>query len=300
VTGTVERGVGVPTAPSTPSGGPRTAAGHLVRSLVVEVREETDAEAAAYRAVTAPGRVALETGAILLTVAVSLTCANFLADARQPGWLTTPLRGVGLDGLARRITDALTGERREFFRLLWWSSVQIGSYVVLPTIVIRAVLRSRWRDHGLAVRGLASHWKPYALILVVALPFVAAASFTSGFQAKYPFYDLAPGETVWPYLYGWWLLYALQFLALELFFRGFVTLGLASRLGYASLLVMLVPYNMIHYGKPMAEALAAIVGGFVLGTLALRSRSVLWGAGVHVGIALTMDVLALWHADRIF
>lgn len=270
-----------------------------MRAFVTDVREAADAQAAAHRAVTAPGRVAFETAAILVTVAVSLTCSNFLSDANQPGWLTTPLRGVGLDGVADRIVDALSGERREFFRLLWWSGVQIGSYLVLPTLVLVVVLRQSWRECGARVAGLAGHWQPYALLLLCALPFVAAASFTSGFQAKYPFYDLAPGEHLWPYLVGWWALYALQFVALELFFRGFVTLGLVPRLGYASLLVMLVPYNMLHYGKPMPEAFAAIVGGFVLGTLALRTRSVWWGAGVHIGIALTMDVLALWHAGRI-
>jgi membrane protease YdiL (CAAX protease family) len=63
---------------------------------------------------------------------------------------------------------------------------------------------------------------------------------------------------------------------------------------------MIVPYNMIHYGKPMPEALVAIVGGLVLGSLSLKTRSIWWGAALHCAIAATMDLLALWHAGVVF
>jgi membrane protease YdiL (CAAX protease family) len=62
---------------------------------------------------------------------------------------------------------------------------------------------------------------------------------------------------------------------------------------------MVVPYNMLHFGKPMPEALAAIVGGIVLGTLSLKTRSIWWGAALHISIALTMDVCALVHMGRV-
>ncbi len=66
-------------------------------------------------------------------------------------------------------------------------------------------------------------------------------------------------------MYVWWALYFLQFCALEFFFRGFLLHGIAPRLGWASIFAMALPYNMLHYGKPMPEALAAIVGGIALG-----------------------------------
>jgi uncharacterized protein len=54
-----------------------------------------------------------------------------------------------------------------------------------------------------------------------------------------------------------------------------------------------VPYCMIHFSKPLPEALGAIVAGVVLGTLSLRTGSILGGAMLHVAVAVTMDVLAL-------
>lgn len=289
-------------APETPEPSPGTdRARRLWRWSVTDVRNEADAAEAAYRTVTSSGTTTRNAAVILVTTAVCLTIANFWADASSPSWLTSSLEAVGLDGLAADLDAGVTTSgRREFNRLLWWSLVQIGSYVVLPFLVIRFVLRGRLRDFGLRRPALGSHVLPYVLIVAVAIPFVVGASFAAGFQAKYPFYDLAPAEGLWPYLWWWWGLYAVQFVALEFFFRGFLLHGLVPRLGYVSLFVMLVPYNMIHYGKPMPEAFAAIVGGFVLGTLSLRTRSIWWGAAVHISIAGTMDVLALTHAGVLF
>ena len=50
---------------------------------------------------------------------------------------------------------------------------------------------------------------------------------------------------------------------------------------------------MIHYHKPLPEALAAIVAGVILGEVAQRTRSITGGVVVHTGVALTMDMLAL-------
>jgi len=153
---------------------------------------------------------------------------------------------------------------------------------------------------GTLVMKTKSIWLGASLHISIALPALVLVSFGSAFQHRYPFYDLHPHEGLWPYLWAWWALYALQFVALEFFFRGFVVHGLAPRFGYAAVFVMIVPYNMIHYGKPMPEALAAIVGGIVLGTLSLKTRSIWWGAALHISIAATMDLCALWHAGVVF
>ena len=50
---------------------------------------------------------------------------------------------------------------------------------------------------------------------------------------------------------------------------------------------------MIHYGKPYLEACAAIIAGVVLGSLAMRTRSIYAGFLVHATVAVLMDVLAL-------
>lgn len=238
---------------------------------------------------------------VLVTTAIALTCNNFLSDGANPGWLETLLRGAGLGGLAHRLHDAmLVSSHRDFNQLAFWALVVIGTYVVPPVLLIRLVLHERVRDYGLRVRGIGSHARTYAALYAVAAPLIVAFSFTAAFQEKYPFYHPLSGHSLWPYMYAWWALYWLQFCALEFFFRGFMVHGLAPRFGWAAIFVMVVPYNMLHYAKPMPEALAAIAGGIVLGTLSLKTRSIWWGAALHISIALTMDICALTHAGRVF
>jgi membrane protease YdiL (CAAX protease family) len=51
---------------------------------------------------------------------------------------------------------------------------------------------------------------------------------------------------------------------------------------------------MIHFdGKPMPETLGAIGAGLILGTLAMRTKSIWGGVLIHMGVALTMDVFAV-------
>jgi membrane protease YdiL (CAAX protease family) len=237
---------------------------------------------------------------VFVTAAVALTLNNFLTSGSNPGWAVSFLRALGLDDLGSRLHDAmLVSSHREWNRLAFWSVVTIATYVVPPVLVIRYVLRERVRDYGLRLHGIGRHGATYALLFGIAAPLIVAASFSASFQERYPFFHPPGGSSLWPWLYGWWALYWLQFVALEFFFRGFMVHGLAPRLGWAAIFAMVVPYNMLHFGKPMPEALAAIVGGIVLGTLSLKTRSIWWGAALHISIALTMDVCALVHMGRL-
>jgi membrane protease YdiL (CAAX protease family) len=265
------------------------------RTYVTDVRATADAGASTTRATDRKMVV------VFVTAAVALTCGNFLSDGSQPQWLETILRTVGLASLASRLHDGmLVSTHRDWNQLAFWAVVVISAYTIPAVLVIRFVLRDHVRDYGLRIKGILPHLRTYAILYAVAAPLIVAASFTASFQDRYPFFHPAAGHSLWPYLYAWWLLYWLQFCALEFFFRGFLLHGLAPRLGWAAIFAMALPYNMLHYGKPMPEALAAIVGGIVLGTLSLKTRSVWWGAALHISIALTMDVCALTHAGRIF
>ncbi len=56
---------------------------------------------------------------------------------------------------------------------------------------------------------------------------------------------------------------------------------------------MLIPYVLIHYGKPLPETLGAAAAGLTLGYLALRHRSFWLGVAVHWAVALAMDLSAM-------
>lgn len=261
---------------------------------VAGVVEATEREAAAYTDAMPPRRAIGKVAVVLVTAALSLTMINFLRDGGRPEWLLSSLEAVGLRSQAASLAGLLSTEGNVAFnRLAFWAAVSVTGYVVLPVVAVKLVLRERLSDYGLAVRGTLRTWRPYAFLLAVSVPFIVLVSFQPAFQARYPFYPLAAAEPWWPHLWLWWALYGAQFVALEFFFRGFMVHGLRLRLGVSAVFVMIVPYAMIHFNKPMLEALAAILGGTVLGFLSLKTGSVWWGAALHIAIAGTMDVLAL-------
>ena len=93
--------------------------------------------------------------------------------------------------------------------------------------------------------------------------------------------------------------YLIQFIGIEAFFRGYLLFTLERKIGWNAIFVMAVPYCMIHYGKPYLETHGAIVAGIVLGSLAMRTKSIYAGFLVHITVAYAMDLLALWRRDAL-
>lgn len=180
-----------------------------------------------------------------------------------------------------------------FSDLAFWVGVRIVGFLVVPALCVRVVLRERLREHGLAMAGLKGHGRTYFVLFALMLPLIALAASRPEFVAYYPFYRLAHAS--WCDFLAWELLYAAHFFALEFFFRGFWLKASRAALGSHAIYAVMVPYCMIHFTKPVLEVLGAIVAGIVLGALAMRTRSIWGGVFVHVAVAWTMDVLALWR-----
>src|SRR5262249_50937001 len=134
-------------------------------------------------------------------------------------------------------------------------------------------------------------WLLYLGMLALVLPLAFLASHSPSFLKVYPKYRAA-GES-WEQLIPWELAYGFQFLMLEVFFRGFLIFSLARAIGSPAVFVMVVPYSMIHYGKPLPECFGSILAGIALGTIALRTGSIYGGVIVHCGVAWAMDLFAL-------
>ena len=84
-------------------------------------------------------------------------------------------------------------------------------------------------------------------------------------------------------------------MGLEFFFRGFLVWGLRRRFGAYAIVVMTIPYCMIHFGKPLPETLASIIAGLALGFMSLRTSSIVLGAAIHMTVALSMDFASMWQ-----
>jgi membrane protease YdiL (CAAX protease family) len=186
-------------------------------------------------------------------------------------------------------------EDRELVRHGYWALGQIVAFVLIPWSVVGLIFRHSLADYGLKFRGSLACWWVYLAMYLGMLPILFCVSQNDRFLRTYPFYRLAEDESLWPRLVAWEAMYALQFVALEFFFRGFLLHGTKRRFGWYAIFVTTLPYCLIHFGKPMPETLGAIVAGVVLGFMSLKTGSVAMGAALHIAVAWTMDALALWR-----
>lgn len=224
-----------------------------------------------------------------VTVCLCLTFLRFVVMDRdiQAGLASLFCEFAGVFSTDAR--DLLYRYHRLLVNVAWVSGCAM-CYFVIPAAVVRVVFRQRLSDHFLAPRSYWNHLWIYAVLFAPVGALVVIFSGFPDFLQQYPFYK---DQTGWIDLLAWELAYGIQFFCLEFFFRGFMLRGFASELGSMAVLVMAIPYCMIHFGKPLPECLGSIIAGTVLGVLALDTRSIWGGVTIHVAVAWAMDFAAL-------
>jgi len=181
----------------------------------------------------------------------------------------------------------------------YWTIVSALPFKLLVVLVPLIVLR-RWFPEqpgfwGLTLRNV--RWWPYGLMLLMMVPLIAYAGTQPDFLAAYP--RLKQIAFIAPHTehFGWFQLmyevsYGIDFVTIELFFRGFLIFAFARYAGPAAILPMAVFYCSIHFGKPLLECVSSFFGGLILGAVAYQTRSIAGGLAVHLGIAWMMEISA--------
>lgn len=226
-----------------------------------------------------------KTAAVLLTAALALVIPKYFgspASFKEFPFLVHAFSGLPYPDLHPH---------------LFWSAFKLVHYGLLPYLCIRLVLRDRLSSFGVRIVWEPKIWLLYLSLIALVLPLTYLASSSASFLRTYPKYAGA-GNSLEQF-FSWEFAYAFQFLMLEFFFRGFLCFALARSIGSLAVFVMVIPYAMIHLNKPMAECLGSILTGLVLGTVALRTRSIFGGVAVHCMIAWGMDISALAQKGKL-
>ena len=186
----------------------------------------------------------------------------------------------------------------------------------VPLVVILLFLKSEPSQFGLTrgdrrlgLKWTLIAWVGMALILAVV---VSIPSLRTQFQSQYLYGRLSqPLSGVGPVFFMQHVnLKALVYYELgmgfymfcwEFFFRGFLLFGLQKSFlkTWGAVIVQALIFALLHWSyiphasKPPVEVLSAIPGGIILGILALRTRSFVYGFLAHWAISLTLDLILL-------
>ena len=172
---------------------------------------------------------------------------------------------------------------------------------VLPFYLIYKTFLKKELSHFFGLQNLRKvKLKPYWIMLLLMVPLIWLASYQPDFLREYPRFQRSGGSMIVKYfsfpksavIGVYELSYAFSFFIVELIFRGYFIFALVKYLGKDVVLPMAVTYCVLHFGKPVGEAISSFFGGFLLGVIALKTNNIYGGILIHIGIALLMELFA--------
>lgn len=256
------------------------------KSLIVAF-EEIDAQAPSY-SLARPEAMRR----VVYTLAITTLCLFLVEYLKHSGpfrSFVTMLEDLGV--IAGGEASILRSQYAQFFAYLWWSLWQGFTLILIPILFIRIILREKTTDYGWRWGTTGAHLRGYLLLATPLSVGAVIVSFSDAFSSYYPMYWLA--DRSWFDLLIWELTYMPVFICVEFFFRGFMLHALRPAMGASAILVMTIPYTMIHFPKPMFESIVAFCFGILASILAYRSGSIWGGVLVHMMLAFSMDMTAI-------
>jgi membrane protease YdiL (CAAX protease family) len=145
----------------------------------------------------------------------------------------------------------------------WFSS--LFYFFILPILVILLFLRRNPLDYGLRW-GNAGIWGRYVgIFCLIAAPVLFFTTYSPEFQQ---YYKIENFNFVSYFFVNFAGLFGSEFL-----FRGFLIFGLKDRLKETSILIQMIPFVLVHFGKPELETLSTIITGILFGYIVYRGNS---------------------------
>lgn len=176
------------------------------------------------------------------------------------------------------------------YEYLYWFIGDFFIFFILSIIIIKFILKEDLKNYGLQFGDYKIGLALSAIFFLVMLPAIWFFSATPDFVAKYP--HLLSTRNSW----GEFSIYEsgmlLYMISWEFIWRGFMLFGLKEKFGYYSVLIQMIPFVILHNGKPAPETFGAIAGGIALGVLAFRTNSILYCVITHMGVMFTIDLIS--------
>ena len=138
-------------------------------------------------------------------------------------------------------------------------------YAVFPILVILIILRKNPLDFGLRI-GNPRIWVKYVFVIcLVSAAVLYVASFSPSLQKYYQMEKFN--------FLSYFLTSCVSLSASEYIYRGFLIFGLEEKFKEGSILIQVIPFVLLHLGKPEMETLSTLLTGVLFGYVAYRGKS---------------------------
>jgi uncharacterized protein len=161
---------------------------------------------------------------------------------------------------------------QDISRLIYWG--------IVPLIFGILVAKKTPKQLGLGL-GNVRYWLPVsAVFIILTLPLVYASSSMIDIQHYYGRRNF--------HFDRYLLQTSITMLGWEFFFRGFMTLGLKDSLKESSILIQMIPFTLLHLGKPLIESISCIPAGLFWGYVCYKSDSFWPAFFMHLALNLVL------------
>jgi hypothetical protein len=183
-------------------------------------------------------------------------------------------------------------EDTKFYQTLYWFSADGFLMLVVPLILIVTVLKSKPVDFGFRIGDYKFGLLTSAVFIILMIPVIWIASGSESFARAYPQAGVTVRESI-PVLLYYELFVGFYMLAWEFFWRGYMLFGLKDKFGYYAVFMQMIPFMILHRGKPEIEVFASIFAGLILGIQALRANSFIYCFIVHWVVMIFVDTISV-------
>lgn len=179
------------------------------------------------------------------------------------------------------------------FEFFYWFIGDFFTLFILSVLIIKFFIRDNPLDYGLRFGDAKTGLKISFLFLGVMLPLIWFATSMDSFALNHP--RLNSAKYSWNIFFIYQIGMFIYMFAWEFIWRGFMLFGLKDKFGYYAVFIQMIPFVILHNGKPEIETFGAIIGGLALGYLALRTKSFYYCVVTHFGVMFLMDFISVWR-----
>ena len=176
------------------------------------------------------------------------------------------------------------------FEYLYWFVSDFITLFIFSILIIKFIIKEDLRDYGLQLGDYKAGLVFSIIFLGVMIFLVCFISATPDFASKYP--HLQSTKNSWKDFYIYESGMLLYMIGWEFMWRGFMIFGLKEKFGHYSVLIQMIPFVILHNGKPVPETFGAIAGGIALGMLAFRTKSIYYCIITHMGVMFSIDLIS--------
>lgn len=175
---------------------------------------------------------------------------------------------------------------------IYWFLLDGSFMFLIPVLSIKFIFKKKLSDFGFSLGDKKFGLITSAIFFAFMFITVWIVSSSMEFTIAYPQGGAALKTNI-ELLFFYEFCVLIYMLGWEFLWRGYMLFGLKEKMGYYTIFIQMIPFFILHKGKPEIELFASIFAGIILGIQALRSRSFIYSWILHWLVMVSIDTISV-------